>query len=246
MAAAVDLVRLFAGVSVLAFASYTDWQWRRAPNVLWIALALVGAALLAAEWALDPALFYVRWPYLAFIPAFAAAIYGMWWFGLIAGGADAKALMAIGVLAPFPLAIAEGIPLLSSPVPAAFTVLGNSLLLFMLIPLTLLLWNVAHGDLRMPHAILGLRRRAALAGTGHAWPMELVDANGKRVSRIFASRMEQSEVDEAMERLRALGDERVWVTPKIPFMIPLLGGFIAAFAVGDVLTALMAAVLPVP
>jgi len=32
---------------------------------------------------------------------------------------------------------------------------------------------------------------------------------------------------------------KIWVTPKIPFMIPLLAGFICAFVLGDLLYYLM-------
>lgn len=243
MAPALDLVRLFAGVTILAFASWTDWQWRRAPNVLWIILALVGVLALATEAALDWSAFVDRWPYLVFVPAFAAIIYGLWWFGLIAGGADAKALMAVGVLMPFPVTLGGGLPLWESPVPAAFSVLGNSLLVFLLIPLAMLAWNVAHGSFRLPHAFLGVRRRGRDVARGHSWPMETIDEAGARKSRFFASRMDQSEIDEQFARIHALGDERVWVTPKIPFMIPMLGGFILTFTVGDILTGTLARVL---
>ena len=55
--------------------------------------------------------------------------------------------------------------------------------------------------------------------------------------------MSDSEVEEAFERVQALGDEKVWVTPKIPFMIPLLGGFLAAFTVGDLMFTLLSGVM---
>ena len=35
------------GTAVLAFASWTDWRWRRAPNVLWLVVGGGGLALLA-------------------------------------------------------------------------------------------------------------------------------------------------------------------------------------------------------
>jgi len=40
---------------------------------------------------------------------------------------------------------------------------------------------------------------------------------------------------EAIARLRAAGIDRAWVTPQIPFMVPLSGGFLLAFFVGNVL-----------
>lgn len=246
MASALDLVRLFAGATVLAFASYTDWKWRRAPNALWIAVAFVGLVLLAAEAALDWSGTLARWPYLAFVPAFAAVVYGLWYLGLVAGGADAKALMALGVLAPFPVALGPGVPPLDSLVPGAFATLGNSLVFFLAIPLTLFAWNAARGDFRLPHAFLGVRRRGRDARRGHAWPMETVDAEGRRATRLFGSRMGRAELDEQLDRIEALGDERVWVTPKVPFMIPLLLGFVSSFLVGDLLTSAIQWAIPLP
>ena len=239
-----DLFRLFIGASVLAFASYTDWRWRRAPNALWLIVAGAGLALLAIEATLDLRSVLDRWPYLAAAPVLILVVYGLWWTGLIAGGADAKALMALAILAPFPLALGGSFPPWQAPVPGGFTILGNSLLLFLLIPAAFLVWNVAHGDLRFPHVFLGVKRRARDVRRGHQWPMEVVDEAGARRTRLFASRMSDEEIEATFERVQALGDERVWVSPKVPFMIPLLAGFLAAFFVGDILMGLMARVVP--
>lgn len=243
MAVVPDLLRLLVGVTLLSFASYTDWRWRRAPNVLWLVMAGAGLALLAADVALDPSLLRTSWPYLALAPAFAALVYGLWYFGLIAGGADAKALMAMGLLMPWPLLGEAGLPLLASPLPGSFVVLTNSLLAFMVVPLAFLVWNLAHGDVRLPHAFLGLRRPAHSVRQGHAWPMETVEEDGTRRTRLFASRMSAEETEAVFDRVQALGAERVWVSPKIPFMIPLLAGFVTTFLVGDVLQAALRATL---
>jgi preflagellin peptidase FlaK len=283
-----DLARLLLGTALLAFASFTDWRWRRAPNALWWVMAGAASLFLLVEAARDPAPLAGRWPYLLGVPvlvvlasettlgdvaagalalagaagafvearvapdgltaqwpylvgivAFAALIYAFWYFGLIAGGADAKALMAIAVLLPFPLALGDSLPLLRDPLPGSFGVLADSLVLFLVVPLALFTWNVAHGDVRLPYALLGLKRKARDVTRGHAWPMELVDTEGKRSMRLFSSRMSPSEADEAFGRVQALGDERVWVTPKIPYMLPLLGGFVCAFVLGDLLLAAM-------
>lgn len=283
-----DLFRLFLGASVLAFASYTDWRWRRAPNVLWAILSAAGVLLLAVDAWRDPTAWPAKWPYLlplaivlllasqrtwsdlasvalgvagsalalflglrspdALTAAYASlaiatllafALYGMWYLGLIAGGADAKALLACCVLLPFPLALSHALPLWRAPVPGAFSVLGNSLVLFMAIPLAFFVVNLSRGELRLPHAFLGLKRRAADVRRGFQWPMEVVDAEGKRRTKLFASRMSDEEVEATFERVQALGDERVWVSPKVPFMIPLLLGYLSAFFIGDLMMGML-------
>ena len=125
--------------------------------------------------------------------------------------------------------------MISSPLPGSLVFLTDSLILFLAVPLGILAWNVAHGDLRVPHVVLGVKRRAADVRRGHAWPMEVVQPDGSRRTRLFASRMPEGDVDEAFERIQALGDERVWVSPKVPFMVPMLLGFVAAFVLGDMM-----------
>lgn len=45
----------------------------------------------------------------------------------------------------------------------------------------------------------------------------------------------RGDYDLNLARLKALGVEEVWATPKIPFMIPLFLGFLTAFLVGDLI-----------
>ena len=204
----------------------------------------MAAVALVARFA--PAGLTPAWPYLLAIPAFGAVVYALWYFGLIAGGADAKAFIAFAVLVPFPVGAADAgaaVALWPSPLPGSFVFLGDSLILFLAVPLGILVWNVAHGDFRVPHLVLGVKRRAADVRRGHAWPMELVAPDGSRKTRLFASRMPEGEVDEAFERIQALGDERVWVSPKVPFMVPMLFGYVATFVLSDMMTTLVARAL---
>ena len=46
-------------------------------------------------------------------------------------------------------------------------------------------------------------------------------------------------VDEELAEFEKLGITEIWVTPKIPFMIPLLAGFLATFVLGDILLHLL-------
>ncbi len=41
-----------------------------------------------------------------------------------------------------------------------------------------------------------------------------------------------------LARLEAMGVTEVWVTPKVPFMVPLMLGYVGAFVIGDVLVSL--------
>lgn len=225
-----DVARLFVGAAVLGFASWTDWRWRRAPNVLWWVTALAGTLLLAAQLALRPDL-TAQWPLLASSLAFAGLMLVFYKLGLLAGGADAKALMAIAVLIPLPVHLGA-FPLQSSFLPPPFWVLGDALLAFLVIPLALFARNLARGHRKLPHAFVGVRMPVAEARQRHAWPMEYVK-DGVVRTIWMPSRFLWEEED--WDALVAAGRTEVWVTPKVPFMLPLLVGFIAAFFAGDVL-----------
>lgn len=233
-----DLARLFVGAGLLAFASYTDWRWRRAPNLLWLVMAAAGVLTLGADALADWAAVRAAWPYLLAAPLFAVAMYACWYVGLIAGGADAKALMAIAILVPFP--VAAGI--FTSPLPGSFAVLGNSLLAFLFVPVALALANGARGHFHPAAMWLGVKVPLERLGKGHQWPMERI-ADGKRKLLLFPSRLADSELDELVAALREQGASHVWVTPKVPFMIPLLAGFVLAFTAGDLLFGLIDAVV---
>ena len=45
--------------------------------------------------------------------------------------------------------------------------------------------------------------------------------------------------DDEFDEFQKHGINEIWVTPKIPFMIPLLGGFICTFILGDILFFIM-------
>ncbi|MCA1813530.1 MAG: hypothetical protein LC624_06220 [Halobacteriales archaeon] len=224
-----DLLRLGLGGSVLAFASYTDWRWRRAPNVLWLLLGGAGLLLLALQVALDPSLLAARAPLLVVDVLFAGLIFVFYWFGLLAGGADAKALMTLALLVPWPLALGP-FPLRQDLLPPTFGILGDALLCFLLVPLGLLAANARRGVLRLPHALLGLRMPVAEARAKHVWPMERVE-DGQVRTALLPSRRRWT--DEDWDALAAAGRTEAWVTPKVPFMLPLLAGFVLYAFVGD-------------
>jgi len=210
-----DLLRLLAGAIILSIASYTDFKKRIARNELWIVMAAIGIILLPFS--------HYEWPkvvisILITLPiAFSLFLFGM-------GGADAKALIALSFLVPlFPKI---GIfPLWKAPVlfPFPLIIFINSLLLFLAIPFFLLFYNIAKKNAEFPYCFFGYKMKAEKAR--HVWSMESI-VDGKRKKSILP----QKNVD-----IASFGDEEIWVTPKVPFFIPLTIGYIISFLLGDVL-----------
>lgn len=172
--------------------------------------------------------------------------------GLLRGGADAKAMLALTILVPL-YPDASPFPLLTVPAsvrstmqllfPFSLTVLVNAAILFLVVPVAYLIVNAVRGDLELPQAFFGTK--ASLDHLPpHVWLMERVDRRGERVAVLFPSH--RADESEEITKLRAAGADRVWVQPKVPFMVPLLVGFLLAFFVGNLMLGFLTAVLPHP
>ena len=231
-----NLLRFLVGFSILAFASYTDIKTRRAPNILWVIMGVIGVSFLIAD-------FFVMdlssqiW-YLIFIPIMIVLMYVLFQVRLIFGGADAKALMALAILVPFVPTIYH-FPLTVSLMPYSWVIFSNAVVIFLVMPLSLAVYNLAKGNLIFPQCFLGYMMPVEEAKHHFVWPLEKID-NGKRKFLYKPSLMDESEVYAAFQKQ---GIHKIWVTPKVPFMIPLLAGFITAFFLGDILFILMRLIL---
>ena len=231
-----DISRLVVGVLVLSYASYTDIKTRRAPNILWIIMGVLGAVFLIANYFLmdlSGQMFY-----LLFIPIMIVLMYVLFQLGIIFGGADAKAIMALAILVPFTPIIYQ-FPLTYSLMPTSWVIFSNSVVIFLLLPLSLFIYNLIKGNRMFPQAFLGYKMPLVKAKEKFVWPLERIK-DGKRKFTYRPSNINEAEVYAVFEKA---GIVEIWVTPKVPFMIPLLAGFITTFIVGDILTIIMLSIV---
>ncbi len=172
--------------------------------------------------------------------------------GLLRGGADAKAMMALTLLvplypeaSPFPLIVLPGSLQSAMQVlfPFSLTVLVDAAILFLAVPLVYLLVNAWRREVELPQAFFGTKADLDHLPR-HVWLMERVDRDGERIAVLFPSRL--MDQDEEVTKLKAAGADRVWIQPKLPFMVPLLAGFLLAFLVGNLMLGFLTAVLPHP
>jgi len=175
------------------------------------------------------------------VPAMILIYQGFYQVGLIHGGADAKAMIALTLLvptypsaAPFPLLTLD--PRIDAPMrlsfPFSLVVFVDAAILYLVVPLAFLVLNALRGDLRLPQALFGYR--ASLdAVPKNTWLMERIDETGQHVLVLLPRRGRDPTVE--LQRLRDAGHRRAWVQPKIPFMVPLAAGFAVAFFLGNLL-----------
>ncbi len=169
--------------------------------------------------------------------------YLFYYVGLLRGGADAKAFMSIGllvpgypILGPFPLVSLEPGVLGAFEVffPFALTALMNSALLLLAVPVFFLIRNLVRGDYHWPQVLLGYKAPQE-ALPPFVWVLQ--DVSEGKVRYYVLPKKEPKDAD--LEGLRSLGIERVWVTPQIPFLIPMAVGYVFTFLVGNALFGLL-------
>lgn len=178
------------------------------------------------------------------IPAMIVLAHIFFQLGLLKGGADAKALMALAVLVPF-YPIFYGFPLIESTAqvteamsvlfPFALVILMNSAILIIFAPLVFLGINARGGNLQFPQCLFGYKVNLNRFPE-HAWLMERVDGGEVQLT-VFPGRGRDTEKE--VKALRELGKEEAWATPQIPFMVPMFFGFIISFFIGNLILGLI-------
>lgn len=223
-------IRFLLGFAMLAGAVPADLRARRVPNSWWLPFVAM-AVVLAFGDLLDPGR---DWTMLALRYGAASVVAGLmylfWRFRLF-GGADAKALMVLAFLVPWP-----------SPSPAslqpALDAVANGSLLMVALPVVAFVANLARGHVALPAMLLGRPVSIARARAAHVWPMQRVLPDGT-VGWRFWQRAGLESLDAEYEALERAGLTRVWVTAKVPFLVPLAAGLALSWWWGN-LPALLA------
>ncbi|MBS3816703.1 MAG: hypothetical protein KGY76_03975 [Candidatus Thermoplasmatota archaeon] len=181
---------------------------------------------------------------LAMIPAIMLFAFGMYFFYIIQGGADAKAIITLAVLLPFYPEIprlthnavpSSQIPLMQAFFPFTLVILLNSSLVVIVLPLSYFFVNLSKGDIDLPKMFFGYKKRVYEIEDSFVWPMQYYE-DGKLKTELFP----RTGTDEKLKSLRKHDRELVWTTPKLPFIVPMLIGFVLSFLIGNPLMYLMA------
>ena len=158
-------------------------------------------------------------------------VYLMYMFNLIAGGADAKALMSLSLLVPV-IPSTDIIPILSSTdivfsfFPFAILAFIFSIVAYLLGMIYFGVKNATRGDILFPQMFIGYRMDVDSVPSSFVWPME--HPEGKPFVKIT----DLDSVVVVKEYLDA-GKRVIWVTPQHPGILYLLLGFVLAFIIGN-------------
>jgi len=178
-----DLLRVVA-VPVFAWAAVRDIKTRRVSSAVWMPLTALAAVLFVWDAVVAYRAGGLLWSQEFLLPATISLgvvvplAYLFWWFGGF-GGADAKALLVLGLLFPtFPSYVvgALAFPLGSTELlsPFSLTIVTNGVLVGALLPVALALRNAAAGRLT-PVMALGWPVRWDAIETTHGRLLETTE-----------------------------------------------------------------------
>ncbi|MCD6170929.1 MAG: prepilin peptidase [Thermoplasmata archaeon] len=205
----IDVAKFIIGMLLLSYSSYQDLKYREADNWIWIAIALTGIFFIFFD--------LRKWMLILISISISVTIaFLLYLFGM--GGADSKALMSLSFLNPLP----PSFSIFHSPIFIfPITILINSLLLILPLPIFFFIYNLYKKNAEFPYCFFGYKMNAREAEKKFVWSME---RDGKK------SIMPQKEED-----LKKYGNKEIWVTPKIPFLLFIATGYAVSFIFGDVL-----------
>jgi preflagellin peptidase FlaK len=246
----IDLIKLFICLIFLLYSCRSDLKTRTVPNELWGVVFVAALPLVIAD-ALAQGASYIIYTAVSVVGIY-VFVYVLFRLGAF-GGADAKALIALSFIFPaFPdiTILGCGLPLSGAP-PLnifAFSTLVNAVLLTIIVPLGILAYNLCTLPVReimeKPwYLIVGYRCGISDLKDRHVRLIEDFECEGGEVRKKFTRRGIDID-DPVLKRLehltsRGLIGKRVWVTPGLPFMIPITAGFVAAVVYGDLIASSM-------
>jgi preflagellin peptidase FlaK len=167
-----------------------------------------------------------------------AIIIFLYQFNMIKGGADAKALLALSIVFPvYP--VIDSLPLIMIPVdvaqyafPFSLLILFNAALLTIVVPIGMFFYNLARGSRKLPVMFFGYRMTVSEARKKFVWPLEYVVEGGRKLT-LFPKTMDSYE--EVYDALEKSGADTIWVTPKMPFLIPMTISILFSSIVGNII-----------
>jgi len=207
-----EYILLAAGTAMIIFDIFSDKEFH--PLIYYTIMAVVFIIPLYGNISQD---IFRAW---ASIP-FCFLIYvGMYIFGIVRGGADVKCLIAVSIMFPvYPLFLGLPIIAIHNVTMSQVFVFSVSLLFFAAILTIPMILYFAVRNVRAGHTskrmFSGYRMDIAKAEAGDVWPAE--DIIDGKVEHIKIPKEEDMAAIYA--RLKEAGQETVWVTPMIPFII---------------------------
>lgn len=249
----IEILKIVLCIGFLLYACHLDLKARRVSNKVWKYMLLSASPLIFGIILIE-GIVHIKYMAISFVSVF-IFMYILFQFGAF-GGADAKAYITIALIFPiFPEITVGGIvmPILDGLNWFVFTfsVFGNSVILTIIVPIGMVLYNIAKTPIselvKKPFfTVIGYKCPISKLD-GHIKLMELHEQKKGTVSTKYVSG--GIEITDSVKKdlenysKKGLIGKKVWVTPGLPFIIPITAGFIAAVVFGDLIFYMVEALL---
>jgi archaeal preflagellin peptidase FlaK len=241
-----DILKILFCAPFLLYSCYSDIKTRRVTNKLWVVM-LAGSMFFVLYDILTEGISYLLHLFIS-VGLIFVLVYILFQMGTF-GGADAKSLIVISIILPtYPVFNAFGYNFpLNEPLIDLFSfgILGNAVLLTIVVPLGLAAYNIFRMGFHIDNPLyifIGYKSRISDLADKH---IKLIQSYEKDTGQIkFRFKRGGMEInDSVISDLKALLEkglikDEVWVTPGLPFMIPITLGFFVALSYGDMITEL--------
>lgn len=241
-----DILKVLFCMPFLLYSCYTDIKTRRVTNKLWLVM-LAGGFFFVAFDILTKGIPYIQHLLISAGLIF-IFVYILFQIGTF-GGADAKSLIVISIILPsYPLISAFGYDFpINEPLIDLFSfgILGNAVLLTIVVPLGLAVYNIFRMGFRIDNPqfiFIGYKSRISDLENKHIKLIQSFEEENGQIK--FRFRRGGVDINkDIIEELKILHEkglikDEVWVTPGLPFMIPITLGFFVAVFYGDMITEL--------
>lgn len=238
-----DILKILFCAPFLIYSCYSDIKTRRVTNKLWLVMLAGGSPLILYDIYREGAVYLPR--LFISVGLIFVLVYLLFQFGTF-GGADAKSLIVLSIILPvYPRLYISGVdfpvnmPLIDL---FAFGIFGNAVLLTIVVPLGLGVYNLAKMGFRIDkpaYIFIGYKAKITELAGRHIKLIENFEVVDGTVKQHF-KRGGVEINEEVISELKTLSEKglirnEVWVTPGLPFMIPITIGFFLAALYGDLI-----------
>ena len=238
-----DILKILFCVPFLIYSCYSDIRTRRVTNSTWL-LMLAGGVFFVL---FDISVYGIPYLLRLFISAgfIFLFVYILFQLGMF-GGADAKSLIVLSIIFPvYPAFQAFGYVFpLNMPLIDLFAlgIFGNAVLMTAVVPIGLAVYNLIKMGLHIEdplYIFIGYKSRISDLPGKHIKLIQNFEVVNGEVKFRFKRGGVEIDLKTVLE-LKALSEkglikDEVWVTPGLPFMIPITTGFFMAVIYGDLI-----------
>jgi preflagellin peptidase FlaK len=238
-----DILKVIFIIPFLIYSCYSDIRTRRVSNNLWLVM-LSGIVFFVMIDFLSGGLQYLKIVIFSVIFIF-IFVYILFQIGTF-GGADAKSLIMMSIILP----VYPEIHMLNHDFPInpplidifALGIFGNAVLLTIVVPIGLAMYNIIKLGVKIDkplYIFIGYKSKISNLSNKHIKLIQdYEESDGRIKSRFKRGGVEVNE--KTISNLhnlykKCLIGEYVWVTPSLPFMIPITVGFFVAIFYGDLI-----------